>query len=114
MKKSELEKLKREILQTIKRLSTTDYDFNIDETGDEIDAAQGALLVSMTYDQRNRSNNRIEEMNDALIRMKEGIYGKCEDCDEEISVKRLEICPETRYCIRCAEHLEKERRGFRR
>jgi len=114
MKKSELEKLKREMFETVRRLSTTDYDFNIDERGDEIDAAQGALLVGMTYDQRSRSNNRIEEINDALLRMKEGIYGRCEECDEDISVKRLQICPETRYCIRCAELLEKARKGFRR
>jgi len=112
MNAKHLEKLKKLIVDTIKILSARDYDFNVDERGDEVDAAQGGFIVGMMHDQRNRSNARLAELNEALLKIKGGIYGLCEECDEEISIKRLEICPEARCCIRCAEVLEREKKGY--
>jgi RNA polymerase-binding transcription factor DksA len=43
------------------------------------------------------------EARDALRRMDEGAYGKCEGCGQKIAKERLQALPFTRYCVRCAE-----------
>lgn len=45
---------------------------------------------------------------DALSRMREGSYGKCQHCEVAIPVGRLEALPYARYCL---EHQEMYERG---
>jgi len=42
----------------------------------------------------------------ALQRIREGVFGECVSCGNEINPKRLEAVPWTRYCIACQEKLE--------
>ncbi|MFQ5676235.1 MAG: TraR/DksA family transcriptional regulator [bacterium] len=35
--------------------------------------------------------------------MKEGSYGLCLSCGEEIQRERLEVVPHTRYCVSCKD-----------
>ena len=42
----------------------------------------------------------------ALERMREGVFGQCVSCGDEINPKRLEAVPWTRYCIQCQEKME--------
>ena len=44
----------------------------------------------------------------ALKKMDGGEYGLCEECDEQISLKRLQARPEAQLCIQCKEAQEKE------
>jgi RNA polymerase-binding protein DksA len=44
----------------------------------------------------------IEEIREALVRIREGTYGDCSQCGEPIAPKRLEILPYTNSCIGCA------------
>ena len=41
-----------------------------------------------------------------VLRIREGGFGECVSCGEEINAKRLEAVPWTRYCIACQEKLE--------
>lgn len=51
------------------------------------------------------------EINDALARIEQGTFGRCENCRREIPKERLEAVPYTRYCIRCARELQIAGRG---
>ena len=42
----------------------------------------------------------------ALQRIREGEFGECTNCGNEINAKRLEAVPWTRYCIECQEKRE--------
>ena len=42
---------------------------------------------------------RHTDVEDALEKMEQGIYGKCEECGEAIPLKRLEANPAARTCI---------------
>lgn len=42
----------------------------------------------------------------ALERIEEGVYGLCTECDAKISKTRLNAIPYTAYCIKCASKLE--------
>ena len=48
-----------------------------------------------------RSNRA--EIVEALIRIEEGTYGKCERCGEQIPPERLEARPTAKLCVRCSE-----------
>ena len=49
------------------------------------------------------------EIDEALLRIDEGAYGKCSDCNRVINKKRLEILPYARYCKRHEEARENPR-----
>jgi len=108
-----LEHFKTLIENKISELTKKSYDLHVDEDGDEVDQAQSALIMSMAYEQRDRSNGKIEQLKDALNKITDKTYGACEECDHDISVKRLEACLDARYCIGCAEILEKNQRAYR-
>ena len=48
----------------------------------------------------------LAEIRDALDRMDNGTYGKCEECSEMIAKPRLQALPYTKHCIKCAREME--------
>lgn len=47
-------------------------------------------------------NEELDQINEALYRIEKGMYGKCVNCGNEISEKRLLAVPHTSLCIECA------------
>jgi DnaK suppressor protein len=47
----------------------------------------------------------LREVSDALHRIEHDHYGICLECEEPISVKRLEAVPWARYCVTCQERI---------
>ncbi len=48
----------------------------------------------------------LDNVNSALLRIKQGTYGKCERCGREITLERLEAMPEASLCIDDQRDLE--------
>jgi DnaK suppressor protein len=46
-------------------------------------------------------------LDDALERLRRGLYGGCDECGEEISLERLRVIPFTAYCIDCQHQRER-------
>lgn len=60
---------------------------------------------------RDRERKLISKIEEALERVRNGTYGICIGCEQEISEKRLENRPEATMCIACKtkeEELEKK------
>jgi len=53
----------------------------------------------------------LEQVEEALHRIRAKTYGFCEECEGVISKKRLEAIPFASMCIRCAEKLEESGGG---
>src|SRR6056297_1853273 len=51
----------------------------------------------------------LKDINEALKRIDEGIYGICIDCGKKISIDRLEALPCAIRCISCKNDYEKEK-----
>ena len=49
----------------------------------------------------------------ALYRIDTGTFGSCEECDEEIPLKRLRVRPDATLCLDCQEIMEKEMGSIR-
>ena len=55
-------------------------------------------------------SDEIYEIDEALGRIEDGIYGLCEECDDAIPVPRLKAIPYTRLCVAC-QRREEIRKG---
>ncbi len=47
----------------------------------------------------------LREVQDALHRIAHGSYGVCFECEEPISVKRLDAVPWAKFCVSCQERI---------
>jgi len=113
VKNKKMDDVKNLIITKIKELSSNKIDCNVDVDGDEGDAAQGTLILHMAYEHSDRNNAKLIALYEALKKIEKKEYGICEECECEIEKKRLLICPETKYCIRCMEMIERENKLYR-
>lgn len=77
-------------------------------TGDAADAAfdhTGEELSSQLAELEARELNQIER---ALLRLKQGTYGLCEACSTKIPVARLNVLPYSTLCIKCQREAESD------
>lgn len=57
-----------------------------------------------------RDEETLQQVLDALERVNNGSYGKCETCESMIAKERLRAVPHARLCIECQR--QAERRGY--
>ena len=71
----------------------------------------GQVRMASTQDitQLDRMEREIDEVSAARRRIREGVYGLCEDCEEEIPYLRLRAVPTARFCL--VHEQKRERRG---
>jgi len=51
----------------------------------------------------------VDEIESALGRMAQGLYGSCELCGGRIPVARLELIPWAHFCVKCKSRGERRR-----
>ena len=73
------------------------------------DAGSDNFEQEFSLDLMDSEKKLLVEINDALRRIEEGIFGVCEGRGEQISKARLNAIPWARYCVTCAELKEKGR-----
>lgn len=49
----------------------------------------------------------LRQVDEALVRIEDGSYGICVDCEKPIPVKRLEVYPSAQRCVQCKSAYEK-------
>ncbi|HTK94540.1 MAG TPA: TraR/DksA family transcriptional regulator, partial [Terriglobales bacterium] len=59
------------------------------------------------FSQSNNERQLLALVEGALNRIREGSFGECINCGNEVNPKRLEAVPWARYCIACQEKMEK-------
>jgi len=79
-----------------------------DDRYDEVDQATTDIEQSMRMRLKNREALYMKKIDEALRRIDEGTFGQCEECDEDIEVKRLEARPTATLCVFCKEEQEKQ------
>ena len=72
------------------------------------DAATETTQRELDLTQQRRLEARIASFDAALDRVAKGTYGKCASCGQPIPEERLEIVPDTPYCVRDAAKEERE------
>src|SRR3954454_18576713 len=107
-----LQARKKEILKNAKRTLNEDMTLDADDLPDEMDLASSEYLQSFTFRLRGREKTFLKKIDYALAKIDDGTFGICEECEEPISIKRLEARPETSLCIRCKEDQERIEKAY--
>jgi RNA polymerase-binding transcription factor len=103
---------KKEILRNAQRTLNQDMTLDSDDLADEMDLASSEYLQSFTFRLRGREKVFLEKIDHALEKIQNGSFGVCEQCDDPISIKRLEARLETTLCIRCKEDQERIEKAY--
>lgn len=75
----------------------------IEKSPDALDEVQNAAERELAIRNLDRESNLLRNVRAALVRVEDGSYGVCLNCEEDISLKRLAAVPHTPYCISCQE-----------
>jgi len=78
--------------------------------GDELDQARPDEDLEIRVTLLDLSESRLSAITSALVRLEEGRFGLCEECDDEISITRLNSVPFARSCFDCQKEIEKASR----
>ena len=49
----------------------------------------------------------VQEIEEAIRRIDDGVFGACEWCGKQIEERRLEVLPYARFCLPCQEKAER-------
>lgn len=109
-----LEMEKRRILDNSKAALDELSKKTTETTGDEGDQAQNMAEQHLSLRFKERDRQLLRKIEEALQKIKDGTFGECEDCGNEIGIKRLEIRPVATLCISCKESEEKQEREYGR
>lgn len=75
---------------------------SVDHANEE-DQAQMSNEEFVSMSLNGMEYERLRQVNEALDRLDNGDYGVCQECDEEISPRRLQAVPWAAYCVTCQE-----------
>ena len=106
-----LEQQRDELLDNTKKTLSGDIHLDPDDFPDEIDTASSEMNLAFQGRLRERERGLLAKILQALQKIEDGIYGKCEACGEAIGMKRIRARPVAELCIDCKSEQEQlERR----
>ena len=118
MKAAKLEHFRKLLLAELRRHArqVSDEQANaIDMAGDgakeSADLSLRDVISELGLKLGERESQMIADIDQALLRIKEGSYGLCVKCNKPIDERRLEAVPTARYDAACQEAIENAR-GF--
>lgn len=119
MKKKELQKFKgilegqkADLIDKARKTLMEDMALDVNELPDDMDFATSQADQGIMLRLRGREKTLLKKIDEALTRIDEGEFGICEECGDEISIKRLEARPVTTLCIRCKEEQERREKMY--
>jgi DnaK suppressor protein len=105
--KKQLEERQQDLRKIVARNEQDGRDADVGTAQDIADRAANSYTKEFLFHQSNSERQTLQMVESALSRIREGVFGECINCGNEINAKRLEAVPWTRYCIACQEKLEK-------
>jgi DnaK suppressor protein len=70
------------------------------------DVGSHSFEQEFTLNLLSSDGDRLERISAALEKIAAGTYGACDECGGRIPKARLEVIPDTPYCVKCASKLE--------
>jgi DnaK suppressor protein len=67
------------------------------------DIGTDAFEQEFTLSLMEHDGSALEQIEAALVRIEDGNYGVCLECEGKIPKARLQVLPQTPYCVKCAE-----------
>ena len=106
--KKTLEERQRVLRESVSRTEQDGRTADVSDSAQDIaDRASSSYQKEFLFHQSNNDRQLLAMVDSALERIRQGSYGECVSCGNEINAKRLQAVPWTRYCISCQEKQEK-------
>jgi len=109
--KDHLDKIKKELLsrkivleEELNRLSKEPVSDN--QSQDDADQAMSSTLETLRNSIQNSEYEELVMIEAVLRSIEDGLYGVCQDCEQDISEKRLKYYPNAQRCLACQETAE--------
>ena len=95
-------KLEAKLVQLQERLNNVEKDLSKSHSADSSEQAVERENDEVLQGIAQETQSAIQDIHAALGKIREGTYGRCEDCGEAINPDRLAALPETTHCVSCA------------
>ena len=106
--KRTLEDRQRLLRESVSRTEQDGRTADVSDSAQDIaDRASSSYQKEFLFHQSNTDRQLLLLVDGALDRLRQGSYGECIACGNEINPKRLQAVPWTRYCISCQEKQER-------
>jgi len=105
--KAQLVQMREEVLQEADKAYAASQSLGKDGVPDIGDMSSNSYHQEVLMNLSETQRSRVRDIDAALERIRLGVYGLCARCEEEISPRRLEVRPFSRYCIDCKVEIEK-------
>ena len=113
--KAILLKMKEETLQEINKTLKSGSDITSGEpSGDIYDQASSERDRELGLLLGDREREKLRTIDEALLKIEEGEYGICDECEEDIPIGRLKVVPFAHYCVKCKADIEKQQAQTKR
>ena len=67
------------------------------------DMGTDAFEQEFTLSLMEHDGSALEQIEAALVRIEDGLYGVCVECEAKIPKARLQVLPHTPHCVKCAD-----------
>jgi DnaK suppressor protein len=102
---------KLELLADVKKSIGDKLDADIrltfDILKDNPDKSVDELLKHVDAKIIGNKSEEIDDIDSALYKLEDGTYGVCEECGDDIPVKRLDAVPSASYCVNCQDVIDR-------
>jgi DnaK suppressor protein len=83
----------------------------MNEVLDAVESSEADIQEDIEFALIQMKSETLNKINDALLRLEQGVYGNCYECGEEIAEKRLRALP---FAVRCKDCEEAKENAERR
>jgi DnaK suppressor protein len=110
--KAQLEETQSRIINNAKRTLKGEIEFADEDLPDEMDMASSIYEQNLSLRLRGRERALLDKVQAALLRIEEGGFGICQECEEKISLARLRARPVAALCIQCKDEQERNEKAY--
>lgn len=104
--KKKLQSKREELLRSIARTEEEGRSADDDPTVDLADKAANSYTKEFLFGQNNTDRTTLQQIDEALNRIRNNTFGTCMNCETELQQKRLEAVPWASHCTTCQEKHE--------
>ena len=105
--KQNLLKMRQVLMDEVQAKYAASREIGETNVPDLADVSSNAYSREMLLNLSEAHHRQMQDIDAALARFDSGEYGICAGCEEEISPRRMEVRPFSRYCIDCKTDIEK-------
>jgi DnaK suppressor protein len=106
--RKKLIEMKQDLISKLNERYNEALSFGNDGTQDSADEAYNIYNKNLMLGKVETDALKLQLVDQALVRIANGTYGVCIECEDHIEERRLEFVPFARFCIDCKSELERK------